>query len=83
MFISPHLNLLLLKWRRRGFFFRRFSMSKCVAFFLVFLFLLGNIPNPWSTEYEFVEIEQAIQWQDVSDLFQAKNKVRRANFIDD
>jgi len=65
---------LWLWWRRQSFYFRRLRCKWCV-FLCICIPFLFIIPNPFSSQYAKIPINQDVQWSSISELLQKKATV--------
>jgi hypothetical protein len=72
---SKHPSPLWLWWRRRAFYLRRIPFIWFVFLFIFILFFLTTIPNPFSSKYTKIPINQDVQWNRLSEVLQMKEVV--------
>jgi hypothetical protein len=62
-------------WRRQSFYFRRLPCKWVVFLCICVLYSLTIIPNPFSSEYTRISINQDVEWNSISEILQAKETV--------
>lgn len=75
MYSSKTPSKLRLWWRRQAFHLRQLSAVKVILLLLFFIILIRKIPNPFSSNYAKIPIDQNIRWDGVSELIQLKQNV--------
>ena len=62
-------------WRRQLFRFQRLSFIWFIGAFICILFLIIISPNPFSSQYSRIHINQNVEWDNVQELLQLKEQV--------
>jgi hypothetical protein len=62
-------------WRRHAFYLRRLSVKWIVFVCVCMIVLIRTIPNPFSSEYERIFIDQNVQWNRIGELLKTKETV--------
>ena len=66
---------LRLWWRRRIFYLRQRSPAWLVLVLMVILVMCILVPNPFSARYVRRALNQDVQWQNILELLQVKERV--------
>ncbi|CAF2504501.1 unnamed protein product [Rotaria sp. Silwood2] len=72
---SKHSSVIWLWWRRKSFYLRRLPCIKIIFLFLCFLLLITQIPNPFSSIYQRIPLNQNMQWNSISEILEMKENV--------
>ncbi|CAF5217801.1 unnamed protein product, partial [Rotaria magnacalcarata] len=75
MHSSKHTHMLWLWWRRQSFYLRRISVMKIIFLLLCIIFLLRKLPNPFSSQYSRISINQNVQWDSISGILAMKKNI--------
>jgi hypothetical protein len=81
MRFSYYKSYVRLWWRRQVFHLRQLSS---IWFFLAFICILCLItiePNPFSSQYSPIPIDQDVYWNNVNELLTVKEQVRLLIFV--
>ncbi|CAF3191929.1 unnamed protein product [Rotaria socialis] len=75
MHSSKQTSMLWLWWRRQSFYLRRISVTKTIFLLLCAIFLLRKLPNPFSSQYSRISINQDVQWDSISEILTMKKNM--------
>ncbi|CAF1396090.1 unnamed protein product [Rotaria sordida] len=72
---SKHPSVVWLWWRRKSFYLRRLPFKKIIFVFICILLLILQIPNPFSSIYKRIPINQNVQWDSINGILEMKQNI--------
>jgi hypothetical protein len=70
-----HKSPIRLWWRRQTFRLRQMSPIKLIFIFICILSLIIILPNPFSSQYQPLPINQDAHWNNIDELLKFKEQV--------
>ncbi|CAF1524200.1 unnamed protein product [Rotaria sordida] len=75
LYSSKRPSVVWLWWRRKSFYLRRLPIKKIIFVFICILLLILQIPNPFSSIYKRIPINQNVQWDSINGILEMKQNI--------